>query len=148
MTEPYLIAHIVRGQPAFDIAERMDCPICEPIRQGLDDGSAPIGCDECDGLGFWWILSTCGYRATPYWSTRLIDVDDTFDLTFRDHTFWIDAERGIKGEMSGPPLPPVDWPDLFPINDKSHQPTTEASRPSLLARLGLLKPSEPIKRRI
>lgn len=46
MTEPYLIAHLVRGEPAFDIAIRMDGPD--------EDG------DE------WWIIPTSGHRAYPY----------------------------------------------------------------------------------
>ena len=48
MTEPYLIAHLVRGSPAFDIAEQIQ-----------------IG----DEVG--WIIPTSGHRAYPYWSTRL-----------------------------------------------------------------------------
>ena len=48
MTEPYLIAHLVRGEPAFDIAEQME-----------------VG-DEV-----WWIIPTSGHRAYPYWYTKL-----------------------------------------------------------------------------
>ena len=48
MTELYLIAHVVRGQPAFDIAEQMEVE------------------DEV-----WWIIPTSGHRAYPYWSTAL-----------------------------------------------------------------------------
>lgn len=44
MTELYLIAHKVRGEPAFDIAERLQ-----------------IG----EELG--WIIPTSGWRAYPYW---------------------------------------------------------------------------------
>ena len=51
MSELYLIAHKVRGQPAFDIAERMP---------ELDEG---------DELG--WIIPTSGHRAHPYWKVRL-----------------------------------------------------------------------------
>ncbi len=48
MSEPYLIAHVVRGSPAFDIAEQIE-----------------IG----DELG--WIIPTSGHRAYPYWTLRL-----------------------------------------------------------------------------
>ena len=51
MSELYLIAHKVRGAPAFDIAERMP---------ELDEG---------DDLG--WIIPTSGHRAHPYWSQHL-----------------------------------------------------------------------------
>lgn len=45
MTETlYLIAHSVRGQPAFDIA----------IQMPMDDE-------------VWWIIPTSGHRAYPYW---------------------------------------------------------------------------------
>jgi hypothetical protein len=40
MSELYLIAHKVRGEPAFDIAIKM---------------------------GDWWIIPTSGHRAYPYW---------------------------------------------------------------------------------
>ena len=40
MSELYLIAHKVRGEPAFDIAINM---------------------------GGWWIIPTSGHRAYPYW---------------------------------------------------------------------------------
>ena len=47
MSEPFLIAHKVRGEPAFDIAIRLeDAP---------DDGED------------WWIIPTSGHRAYPYW---------------------------------------------------------------------------------
>ena len=51
MSELYLIAHKVRGAPAFDIAERMP---------ELDEG---------DELG--WIIPTSGHRAHPYWHHEL-----------------------------------------------------------------------------
>lgn len=51
MSEPYLIAHLVRGEPAFDIAIRMDGPD--------EDG------DE------WWIIPTSGHRAYPYNTAKL-----------------------------------------------------------------------------
>ena len=51
MSELYLIAHKVRGAPAFDIAERMP---------ELDEG---------DELG--WIIPTSGHRAHPYWDMKM-----------------------------------------------------------------------------
>jgi len=59
MSELYLIAHKVCGEPAFDIAERMECPLCHSV-----------GCVECDGLGYWWIIPTSGHRAYPYANTE------------------------------------------------------------------------------
>ena len=47
----YLIAHKVRGERAFDVAERME-----------------VG-DE-----HWWIIPTSGHRAYPYWHYKLEDL--------------------------------------------------------------------------
>lgn len=55
MIEPYLIAHLVRGEPAFDIAICMDGPD--------EDG------DE------WWIIPTSGHRAYPYWCCLVEELD-------------------------------------------------------------------------
>jgi hypothetical protein len=55
MTDLYLVAHKVRGEPAFDIAQRMECPECNAE-----------GCIECDDLGAWWIIPTSGHRAYPF----------------------------------------------------------------------------------
>ena len=48
MTELYLIAHKVRGEPAFDIAT----------------------CEEVEGEDMW-IIPTSGHRAHPYWHQGL-----------------------------------------------------------------------------
>ena len=51
MSEPYLIAHKVRGEPAFDIAIKMNM-----------DGED------------WWIIPTSGHRAYPYSVWKLYDI--------------------------------------------------------------------------
>ncbi len=58
----YLIAHKVRGEPAFDVAQHMTCPKCN----ATDDH-----CTACDGVGHWWIIPTSGHRAYPYWHDDL-----------------------------------------------------------------------------
>ncbi len=127
MSEPFLIAHKVRGEPAFDVAERLCCPICEPIMQGLDYGTASNTCKECEGEGFWWIISTSGHRAKPYWShpIRLLQFED----------------EGI-GQMSTPLEPaattlPPGWPDHYPINQPTFAPASAQSGADLLEELGL-----------
>lgn len=47
----YLILHNVRGEPSFDIAEK--------VMIGAEEG---------------WILSTCGYRAYPYWHREVSEI--------------------------------------------------------------------------
>src|SRR5258707_15714069 len=59
----FLVAHKVCGEPAFDIATRMECPECHGL-----------GCLECDDLGYWWIVPTSGHRAYPYDSIDLLNV--------------------------------------------------------------------------
>lgn len=76
MTELFLIAHRVRGEPAFDIAERMECPECNGHgdRDVVDGHTIP--CTECDSLGYWWIVGTSGHRAYPYWSIELMSLGE------------------------------------------------------------------------
>lgn len=63
----FLIAHKVSGEPAFDIATRIDCPLCSGYGAN-DDGSI---CHECDSTGQWWIIPTSGHRAYPWWFSAL-----------------------------------------------------------------------------
>ena len=53
MSEPFLIAHLVRGEPAFDIAIKMD----------VETEDEP-----------WFIIPTSGHRAYPYWHEELWEV--------------------------------------------------------------------------
>jgi hypothetical protein len=52
MSELYLIAHKVRGEPAFDIAVKMEMA------------------DGC-----WWIIPTSGHRAFPYWHCGFVPLE-------------------------------------------------------------------------
>jgi len=76
MSDLYLIAHKVRGEPAFDIAEQVECVECGG---NSDKGREPYVCFECDDLGYWWIIPTSGHRAYPYWSQDLMQAK--FGLT-------------------------------------------------------------------
>lgn len=75
MTDLYLIAHKVRGEPAFDIAQEMTCPMCD----GHGDIPSDLTCFECDGTGRWWIIPTSGHRAYPYNTALLVDVASILD---------------------------------------------------------------------
>lgn len=113
----YLIAHKVRGAPAFDIAERMD-----------------MGDDEA-----WWIIPTSGHRAYPFWSISLQDVTITqqgFTLSVMDQYHRLD------------PNIIDDLPDHYAEPSRATAQADPAEGRSLLNRLGLLKPKEPIKRRV
>ena len=127
MSELYLIAHRVRGQPAFDVATRMECPLCTQ-----EDGDIP-GCYECDDLGYWWIIPTSGHRAHPYWSKSIAHVS-------REATFCY-CEPGED---------PFVMIDPMPLSLPDHYPTRSTPTISLAEALGLTKPRPlpPIIRRI
>lgn len=105
--EPYLIAHKVRGEAAFDIAIQMDCPICK----GRFGDDIPKGCDECDGEGYWWICSTSGHRARPYWHLPLDDIEASYG----------------KSPIDICPDMPEGWPDHYPTPSSPKAPSPLAS---------------------
>ena len=57
MSEPFLIAHLVRGEPAFDIAIKME----------VDTDDEP-----------WWIIPTSGHRAYPFYNVPLKECVDMY----------------------------------------------------------------------
>lgn len=91
MTDLFLIAHKVRGEPAFDVASQMPCPNC-----GVD-GPEPT-CSECNGEGFWWIVPTSGHRAYPFYSVPL---NQCVDMYYMD------------GDMNRPMQMPPALPDHY-----------------------------------
>lgn len=129
----YLIAHRAHGVASFDVAEQLACPECKEVPHILDGDSEPyVGCDECDGLGFWWIGATSGWRMYPWWSCELNR------MSFQDDTGIYDVWLRV------PPMP-LTARNLHNPLERSSEP----AKPSgLLAALGLVKKSEPIKRRI
>jgi len=119
MPDPYLIAHKVRGEAAFDIAIRMDCPECKP-RHGDNEY---VGCAECDFHGYWWIIPTSGHRAYPYWHC------DFMDLAIAQGDMEYISVTAEVTDM------PIDLPDHYPPRIEPKSP-----KRSLLAELGLAKP--------
>lgn len=113
MTDLFLIAHKVRGEAAFDVATKMECPECH---NGPCDKDTPM-CVECDDEGYWWIIPTSGHRAYPYWTNSLDNAVDWEML-----------------RINGNPI--VDMPPSIP----DHYPTkSEPNAPTLAERLGLNK---------
>ena len=122
----HLILHKVRGEPAFDVAARIDCPVCEGARQGLDNGRDYAGnCNACDD-GYWWIIPTSGHRAYPYQTWNLEDLKDTSDINqFGTHIAPIQYINAV----------PHDWPDHYECNDKGTALPAGATVMSIIARL-------------
>lgn len=120
----FLIAHRVRGEPTFDIAERMDAP-----EWGTLSDPAP-----------WWIMPTTGWRVYPFWHYGPIGPEPTVDGPY----FSIDMC------VPFPPMPP-SHPDLYELNEMFDPSTPIPDRldaPSLLLALGLIKPKQTIRRRL
>lgn len=138
MTDLFLIAHKVRGEPAFDIAEHMTCPHCNGEGKISAEGTfEDEDCYQCDGAGHWWIIPTSGHRAFPYWACQLMTDENTIiarnSITPR-HPFIL-----LGDDMEIPPMPP----DL-----RDHYTTEREVARSLVDVLGLIhKPLAPIKRR-
>lgn len=130
--EPYLVAHKVRGEPAFDIAIKLPCAVCrlmKPLTANAENGAgADFECDECDDTGVWWIIPTSGHRATPWWTESL-------------SAFARQDMDGSCNKLDFIPEMPEGWPDHYPCN-----PTPQA--PSLFSRISGLIKREPIKRRV
>lgn len=77
--EPYLILHKVRGKPAYDIAVRLRCPMCDGSERYLQ-------CAECEWKGYWWIIPTSGHRAYPYHAAPLGQLEaPSMPESIRDH---------------------------------------------------------------
>lgn len=125
MTSPlYLVAHKVRGQPAFDVATQLDCPECN----GGTRDAVSSECSECDSLGYWWIIPTSGHRAYPWWHTAITQIG-TWN--------WYIGQQ---------PIDVPNMPDALP----DHYTTRAAPTQSLADALGLTTrkaPSRPILRR-
>ncbi len=101
MSELFLIAHKVRGEAAFDVATKMDCPHCVT---GIDQ--VIWGCFDCEEMGYWWIIPTSGHRAFPYWFKQIpIEVLPALGIAFR----WIETDKDFPVILN----PPEDWPDHF-----------------------------------
>jgi len=85
----YLVAHVVRGAPAFDIARRCDS-------MGTADDPGP-----------WWIVPTSGHRAYPYWY---------LPLYMDDREMWINQDM-VASVVFKITDPPAGWPDHYSCND-------------------------------
>lgn len=141
----HLIAHVVRGQSAFDIAERLECHVCHDFINVLGDSVAARreteDCGFCNREGFWWIIPTSGHRAYPYW-------DHDLNSLLEEACIW--------PKLIG--SPPEGWPDHFSCKNPNNKHLDEygdvipiadqLKGKDLLAQLGLARQREPIRRRI
>jgi hypothetical protein len=126
MSNLFLIAHKVRGEPAFDIAAQMECPEC-----GGGDPDEEQGCAECDHHGYWWIIPTSGHRAYPAatWNLKYLYDDPDFQISV------VDA-----------PLPVMDsLPDHYIHGHSPHEIKTRIE--DLIATLLPNPPTKPFKTR-
>jgi hypothetical protein len=132
MTDLYLIAHKVRGEPAFDIARRACAsPPCQPNCGRWKAGHCADHDEEV------WIIPTSGHRAYPYFYVELSKLKMYFHSQDGQ---WTDRFDLFLGKM------PTDLEDHYTIRA---DPSTPRPAPSgLLALLGLGKPKPTIARRL
>jgi hypothetical protein len=129
----FLIAHKVRGEPAFDVACRMGCPEC----CAAPEEAWGLGCSECDALGYWWIIPTSGHRAYPimYWKLSKLG-----QYTLSSAFFSVLDEAG----------PLTEHPDWAQASD--HYAHRAAPKVSLIEALGIRpatpQPAAPFPRRL
>jgi len=131
MTELFLIAHKVSGEAAFDVATKMECPVCR-------DGTLnERGCAECDEEGYWWIIPTSGHRAYPYWHKLMpIEVLPAFGIALR----WVETDKDFPVILN----PRADWPDHY-----RHGPAPKVDIKALFKKSDLIpNPEAFIKRRL
>jgi len=135
---PYLIAHKVRGEPAFDVAIHMVCPECEGNGKIEHEGTFEAeDCSECDQLGYWWIIPTSGHRAYAWRWWPLSSLRYQSQAEVQD---WDDVVQPMDEIQNG-------MPDHLP----DHYPTRTEPKINLAEALGIgaskPKPSN-FKRRI
>lgn len=106
MSELFLIAHRVRGEATFDIAQRMTCPECDDV-----------GCVECDTLGYWWIIGTSGHRAYPWQFTSLHELRDRDGYLADDFN---EMPEGWPDHYRHGPAPKINIKALFKAEPKQH----------------------------
>lgn len=83
-TTMWLIAHLVRGEPTFDIADR--------IEDGTPSDSGP-----------WYVLRTGGWRAWPYWAIPIAEIylpTSRGEYPISDH---LAPPIGARDLFGGPP---------------------------------------------
>lgn len=119
----FLIAHKVRGEPAFDVATRIECAEC--------NGNTPESghCAECDDFGYWWIVPTSGHRAYPAANWEL----STFRLGGQrviDDLLGLDYSRlpdhyAVRASARAPAQPPSGIAALLATARKRNLPTID-----------------------
>jgi len=76
MNELYLILHKVRGEPAFDIAQKIEI--------GQEEG---------------WIIPTSGHRAYPFKYWKLDDMADTSDMDMKRPYDFINYDEQLPPDL-------------------------------------------------
>lgn len=126
----FLIAHKVRGEPAFDVAHKMTCPHCDKGKVSEEGTFEDEDCHECDSLGYWWIIPTSGHRAYPFFHIGLDEIE-----------FEGNGNYSLSSELAS-------MPDGLP----DHYTTRAAPTLDLASALGIMRklhaPTPPIKRRL
>lgn len=97
MTEPYLILHKVRGEPAFDVAIKLEPFYYTDLRK---DDEAKVAGETM------WIIPTSGHRAYPYKWWPLTELEgDVGHGYFKAVTYEVPETLPDHYSASEPPRP-------------------------------------------
>jgi hypothetical protein len=118
MSEPFLILHKVRGEPAFDIAEMLE----------MDDD-------------VWWIIPTSGHRAYVAHGWRLDSLTQPNVLGNLNLEYIANPQLVLNDEQW------ASLPDHYAASEKRSMLTTAASDILSLMGIRKAPPQEPVKRR-
>ena len=137
MKNLYLILHKVRGEPAFDIAQRYCLGSCANPNCGLRRGDKCLAHEED-----WWIIPTSGHSAYPidYWLIEdLADVSDHPHDTPADQINYDEIDEKVFAEVQ----------DHYQLihEQKPIREGTKMITQALLQRIGLMKEAKPFQRR-
>lgn len=99
MNELFLITHKVRGEPAFDVAHKLQ-----------------IGDEEG------WIIPTSGHRAYPYWDKPLRELGVDRGPDWQWAWGWNNETGTCQGLI---PIPVDDWPDHYACNNSNPHPALQ-----------------------
>lgn len=120
--QPFLIAHKVRGEPAFDIAIQMEV-------DGYDEP--------------WWIIPTSGHRAYPYWHHELEKLMYIPQVVWETEITYAAIIKRLPQDWPDHYQCDIDAETLRSITVAD-----VAKATNLLQTLGLIKPKVPMKRRV
>lgn len=126
MNDLFLIAHKVRGEPAFDVATKTPCFMCQIQESVTGDLIEPrwpqAECTECDAEGFTWTIPTSGHRAYPYWQCKIETFAGLIQLSENwDYKTLPEMPSGLPDHYTTRAEPKIDLIKALGLMEKSYR---------------------------